>query len=549
VDARTPRNRVELERCKPNASRQPPQPLTPRSPCPLLQFSVKPSIATARWHAGAGLLAVGGREHDLAVWDVAAGKPVFEARNVAQTTLALRVPVWVAGVAFLPEAGAAAALGGSGGGASASTAPASSSGFVLATVTGHKHVRIYDTRAGDRRPMRSVDMGDHAFTALELAPDGRSVLTGDAAGVLRRVDLGTLKQVGGYKGVGGAVKALAVRGGGASPSSSSSSSSSQQPLMASVGLDRALRVHHIGTRKLLRRVHLKQRLTAVLFAPEQAPAVGAEDGDDDVEVEDELLPEPPPDGRIRITQRRVEADPTRARDEKDVDGAAGGGDEDADEVWRELDRRAALAKATGGSGGSGGARSASAAAAPAGGAKRARPAAAAAAAPAEVDDEDDDDSDDEEDDIDDRIDGDNDGAELAEEGDDDDSEEDEDDDDDSELSGFTDEEDDDGKGKGGSDSDDGDDSDGDGDGDDDDDDDASSDGPNSEDEAAALVDSRDAARAALRQTKLAQIAKAKGRAPPAAAMGGPHQKKGKPQAGGGGGGKGRGGPPAKQARR
>lgn len=40
-----------------------------------------------------------------------------------------------------------------------------------------------------------------------------------------------------------------------------------EPYIASVGLDRWLRVHHTGTRTLVGKVYLKQQLTAVRFAP------------------------------------------------------------------------------------------------------------------------------------------------------------------------------------------------------------------------------------------------------------------------------------------
>ena len=66
---------------------------------------------------------------------------------------------------------------------------------------------------------------------------------------------------GALKGSSGSVRSLALHAG--------------QPLIASAGLDRCLRVHSTATRKLLGKLYLKQQLTSVSFlpvAPQPAPA-------------------------------------------------------------------------------------------------------------------------------------------------------------------------------------------------------------------------------------------------------------------------------------
>ncbi len=44
------------------------------------------------------MLACGGRENDLAVWDIEKQATVFSAKNVKHDKLNLRVPVWITGV-------------------------------------------------------------------------------------------------------------------------------------------------------------------------------------------------------------------------------------------------------------------------------------------------------------------------------------------------------------------------------------------------------------------------------------------------------------------
>lgn len=284
---------------------------------PILQFSVGKAVHAARFHAGVGALAVGGPEHDLSLWDVETGVPTFQARNVPNTTLDLRVPVWVSALQFLPAAGAQQAAER----ASTSAARTDASPHILALASRHRHVRLYDVRAG-RRPGLSVELGEYPFTALDVSADGLSLLAGDSIGTLRRLDLrASLRQTSTYKGAGGCVRSLAV--------------SAAQPYFASAGLDRCLHVHHVETRAQLRRVYLKQCLTAVLLVP--AEARGGDEGRSGGGAAAELAPEPPPDTRVRITYSRGAA----LRPVAAAVPEAGADDDDA--VWEELDRRAIAA--------------------------------------------------------------------------------------------------------------------------------------------------------------------------------------------------------------
>ncbi len=77
------------------------------------------------------------------------------------------------------------------------------------------------------------------------------------------LDLGAGKMSGALKGSTGSVRALALH-----PS---------EPLLASAGLDRYVRVHSTATRKQVASVYLKQHLTGVMFCPAPPVPQKAED--------------------------------------------------------------------------------------------------------------------------------------------------------------------------------------------------------------------------------------------------------------------------------
>ena len=85
----------------------------------------------------------------------------------------------------------------------------------------------------------------------------------NAAGQVEVLDLKTGKMAGALKGATGSVRAMSLH--------------SSEPILASVGLDRFLRLHSTASRKQLAAVYLKQKLTGVSFcAPPAEPA--AEEG-------------------------------------------------------------------------------------------------------------------------------------------------------------------------------------------------------------------------------------------------------------------------------
>ncbi|CAM9619065.1 unnamed protein product, partial [Scytosiphon promiscuus] len=127
-------------------------------------------------------------------------------------------------------------------------------------------VRLYDARA-QKRPTHSVDADEHGITTMAVAPDGREVVVADTAGLVRVLDLRTMKWGRRFEGPAGSVRGVAFH--------------PTLPVLACVGLDRMARVYDYRSREQKFQVYLKQRLNAVLFDAEVevriASAVGAKD--------------------------------------------------------------------------------------------------------------------------------------------------------------------------------------------------------------------------------------------------------------------------------
>ncbi len=82
---------------------------------------------------------------------------------------------------------------------------------------------------------------------------GKRVWVANAAGKVEVLDLQAGKMDGAVKGAIGSVRSLALH--------------PTEPLLASVGLDRFVRVHSTTSRKQLCAVYLKQQLNGVSFCP------------------------------------------------------------------------------------------------------------------------------------------------------------------------------------------------------------------------------------------------------------------------------------------
>lgn len=176
--------------------------------------------------------ASGGKEQLLRLWDIETGTVKWKARNVPHDWLELRVPVWIRDIGYRPK-----------------------EVTQLATVTAHKQIRLFDINQGKRAVM-DLEVGDSAFTCMCFTADGNYLTVGDSVGGLSLIDIRTGKNLGLYRGSGGAVKSIMHH------------PDRNTPLTASVSLDRFLKIHHTHTRKLLKKIYLKQKLDCVLFKSE-----------------------------------------------------------------------------------------------------------------------------------------------------------------------------------------------------------------------------------------------------------------------------------------
>ena len=221
---------------------------------PLLSFQAGKRAAAAAVADDGARLAAGGREADLAVWELERGEASFKARNLPNDNLDLAIPIWTTDVHWVPQQ---------------PNQLLTATGFVQFRLRGE--VRLYDVAAGRRPQARAVaPLGEEALSAIGCTPDGRYVIAGSVSGGLCRLDLRKnlhAHTANWYKGAAGSVRQIAVhRSAG---------------LVACAGLDRMVRVYDADAGDLRHKVYLKHRLTALLLGAEVDAATPA-DGEEDV---------------------------------------------------------------------------------------------------------------------------------------------------------------------------------------------------------------------------------------------------------------------------
>ncbi|KAM9359076.1 WD repeat-containing protein 74 [Symphorus nematophorus] len=179
----------------------------------------------------------GGKENGLKIWDLERPeKPVFTAKNLRDDWLDLRRPHWVRDLAFIPDSDK------------------------VVTCTGYHQVHVFDPSSPQRRPVLEFEYGEYPLTALSLPAGGNTVAVGNTHGQIALLDLRKGVVRGCLKGLAGGVRGLQCH-----PS---------QPLVASCGLDRFLRIHSLEDRKLQHKVYLKSRLNCVLLGSRELEAAG-----------------------------------------------------------------------------------------------------------------------------------------------------------------------------------------------------------------------------------------------------------------------------------
>lgn len=248
-------------------------------------------------------IAMGGRERETTVLDLATGKVVFKAKNLPpDPQTLLQHPIWPTSILFLQDSS------------------------TMAVGTAYKELRLYDVRESSktRRPIAraSAEAGPIEYRVTSICQVNEFELAvGDAAGYIYSIDMRTLgknnptkassNNMGRYVGPAGSVRQLKKH--------------PTLPRMAAVGLDRMLRVYDTTNRKQLDCFYLKQRLNCVLFGRDadwglgfSSLVEGGDEDDRDIDQDD-------------VVQDYVDSDEDNENDESHSDDNSGGDVEEQQE--------------------------------------------------------------------------------------------------------------------------------------------------------------------------------------------------------------------------
>ncbi|EPY24505.1 ribosome biogenesis protein NSA1 [Angomonas deanei] len=182
------------------------------------QFTISSPIDSTHIHRKYEMVAVGGENNDLMVYNLAAqdvSTPVFKARNVQDHVLDVPYPVYIVGTCVINP-------------------------FVFGTTTAYHQVRFYDSRASER-PVQEFEISreiERRPTCM-LQWNSNKFLIGEASGDVHLYDTRR-----------GFTSRAKLRGGVGSVKSMCKHPAGHQ-LLSVTGLDRKVRLYHVPTGKLL----------------------------------------------------------------------------------------------------------------------------------------------------------------------------------------------------------------------------------------------------------------------------------------------------------
>lgn len=197
----------------------------------------------------ANVLAVGSKGSELKLYDTTVRskgggtsdmsgmppklEPLFIAKGGARNKVGLSDLPWNSAVAFYPD----------------------TEGMKIWVGTGYHKVRLYDRTAGKKPQLEiAFPMGESRITALAPEVDGNRCWVADAQGRIEAYDVRAGRFIRSLKGVTGSVRSVALH--------------PTRPLIASVGLDRFLRLHNTGRGgKSLEKFYLKTELNCAAWLP------------------------------------------------------------------------------------------------------------------------------------------------------------------------------------------------------------------------------------------------------------------------------------------
>jgi len=202
-------------------------------------------------HQDGTRLAVGGKNHDLRIWDVETKQALFRAKNVPHDSLNMQVPIWITDACW------------------------TSDGMVM-TSTAYNQIRAYDLR--QRKPVRDVsiqrknDEHNHHLNCIVATPESNNAIVGDNFGIVSIVDvMNTGKVISSFKGPKGSVRSLSL-----DPATRT---------LACGGLDRYVRVFNIDSHRQVGRFYAKQQVNAVALGAVSFVPPKSEEEDDESELD------------------------------------------------------------------------------------------------------------------------------------------------------------------------------------------------------------------------------------------------------------------------
>ncbi|EPY49193.1 ribosome biogenesis protein N [Schizosaccharomyces cryophilus OY26] len=224
----------------------------------------------------AGVVAIGGEENDVSIyscnascsssidlstlWNQDQVVRVFQAKNVKNDALDLRVRVWVTGIVFTEEV-----LNVIDGKDEDDSPPA----FHFATITHYGQLRFYYTKQA-RRPIFSTDISTSELTRIGLLPSINMLYFADKRAQVYVFDPIKKKVVGRFQGIKGSASCLHNLG----------------DLIAIVGLDRHLRIYDVH-RKPVANAYVKVMPTSILLLDGRDEEVIKEEEESRVAKEEE----------------------------------------------------------------------------------------------------------------------------------------------------------------------------------------------------------------------------------------------------------------------
>jgi ribosome biogenesis protein NSA1 len=202
---------------------------TPSSPRVVFEWKCPPNVACSAYHEPSGLLAVGCQGAELKAYNIGTEEPsisaVYAAKGGKPNNVGLCDRPWNSAVTFDPSA---------------------VEGNRIIVGTGYYKLRLYDSKVG-KRPQLDVKFKDYKISKIVPERNGRRWWVGDGGGNLQVYDVRAGKFDGAIKGIGGAVRDIDIR----------------DNYIASVGLDRFVRVNSTSSRASLAKVYIKSQLTGV----------------------------------------------------------------------------------------------------------------------------------------------------------------------------------------------------------------------------------------------------------------------------------------------